>query len=402
MTDRDRPGGHPWRRPMRARDPEEEHRQASFLELFFDLCFVVAIAQAATQLHHALAEDHVAAGVLGYLTVFFAIWWAWMNFTWFASAYDNDDGPYRVATLVQIVGALILAAGVPRGFANQDFDVIFFGYAVMRAGLVALWLRAALNDSARRTTAVRYATGLAGVMLGWSVMLVSGAWPLWGWWLMAAVELAVPIWAERAGATPWHPGHIAERYGLLTIIVLGESVLAATNAVQTALDAQGTSGALLAVIGGGLLIVFSMWWMYFAKPAHRFLTANRVAFVWGYGHYFIFAAAAAVGAGLAVNVEHATGHTALSGAGAGATVTIPVAVFLCMLWGLHIRPHRGGFFHTALFLGAAAVSLAATFSPWPILTTGLVTAALVIISIVVSSAREHRRSELQTVPDETG
>jgi low temperature requirement protein LtrA len=202
--------GQPWRRPMTARDPHELHRQASFLELFFDLCFVVAIAQAAAQLHHALADNHAGAGLLGYLAVFFAIWWAWMNFTWFASAYDNDDVPYRVAALAQIVGALILAAGVPRAFESHDFAVIFLGYAVMRAGLVALWLRAAWTDRVRRRTALRFAIGLAAVMLGWSVMLVAGRWPLWGWWLMAAAELAVPIWAERAGKTAWHPHHIAE------------------------------------------------------------------------------------------------------------------------------------------------------------------------------------------------
>jgi low temperature requirement protein LtrA len=89
-----------WRRPMLSRSSTEEHRASTPLELLFDLCFVVAVAQAAGQLHHALADGHVAHGVTGYAMVFFAIWWAWMNFTWFASAYDTDDVLYRVATLV--------------------------------------------------------------------------------------------------------------------------------------------------------------------------------------------------------------------------------------------------------------------------------------------------------------
>src|SRR6187402_3508026 len=80
--------------PMRARSPHEPHRAATPLELLFDLVFVVAIAQAAAGLHHSIAEAHVLAGLAGYLMVFFAIWWAWMNFTWFASAYDCDDVPY--------------------------------------------------------------------------------------------------------------------------------------------------------------------------------------------------------------------------------------------------------------------------------------------------------------------
>jgi len=74
---------------MSGRDPNEEHRAATPLELFFDLAFVVAVASAASELHHAIAEDHVVTGLVGFAVVFFAIWWAWVNFTWFASAYDT-------------------------------------------------------------------------------------------------------------------------------------------------------------------------------------------------------------------------------------------------------------------------------------------------------------------------
>jgi len=102
----------PWLRRMRPRDPSEAHRVATPLELLFDLCFVVAIAQVAARLHHAIAEDHVGAAIPLFAMTFFAIWWAWMNFTWFASAYDTDDVPYRLLTLLQIVGVLILAAGM--------------------------------------------------------------------------------------------------------------------------------------------------------------------------------------------------------------------------------------------------------------------------------------------------
>src|SRR5215208_2229886 len=138
-----------WYRPMVARPTDEEHRTATALELFFDLCFVVAVAQAASALHHQVAGNHVRDGVVGYVMVFFAIWWAWMNFTWFASAYDNDDVVYRLLTMVQITGVLILAAGVPRAFEHRDFDIVFVGYLVMRAGLVALWLRAGHYDADR-------------------------------------------------------------------------------------------------------------------------------------------------------------------------------------------------------------------------------------------------------------
>ena len=92
---------------MVPRDPNEEHRAASSLELFFDLVFVVAVSFASVELAHLLEEDHIASGVGDYAMVFFAIWWAWMNFTWFASAYDVDDVPYRMTA-----GSMLL---VPAG-----------------------------------------------------------------------------------------------------------------------------------------------------------------------------------------------------------------------------------------------------------------------------------------------
>ena len=104
----------------------------------------------------------------------------------------------------------------------------------------------------------------------------------------------MPLWAERvrhdaAGI----PHHIAERYGLFTIIVLGECVLAATVAVQAALDAaDGVAPRCSASAAAGLVLVFALWWLYFLEPAGDGLrSAGATAFVWGYGHYVVFAAA---------------------------------------------------------------------------------------------------------------
>src|SRR5215471_969610 len=124
-------------RALAPRDRDETHRASTPLELLFDLTFVIAVAQVGGELRKALIDGQAASGLLGYLTVFFAIWWAWMNFTWFASAYDCDDVVYRLLTLVQITGVLVLAAGVPRAFEHRDFDVAFVGYLIIRAGLVS-------------------------------------------------------------------------------------------------------------------------------------------------------------------------------------------------------------------------------------------------------------------------
>src|SRR5687767_12033735 len=157
---------------MRARSPHEPHRAATPLELLFDLVFVVAIAEAASGLHHAIAARHTADGLTGYLMVFFAIWWAWMNFTWFASAYDTDDVPYRLLVFVQITGALIVAGGVPAMFEARAPNLATIGgYVVMRLAMVAQWLRASMSDPERCATARRYALGIAVLQIGWAAML---------------------------------------------------------------------------------------------------------------------------------------------------------------------------------------------------------------------------------------
>ncbi|GAB2893600.1 low temperature requirement protein A [Streptomyces mayteni] len=375
----------PLHRPMVARDPAEEHRPATPLELFFDLCFVAAVAQISGELHHYVADDLTARALPGYLAVFFAIWWAWMNFTWFASAYDTDDVPYRIATFGVITGALVLAAGVTQAFEQHDFLIITLGYTVMRVALISLWLRAARSHPEGRTTAHRYALGLAVVQAGWLCWLLVPPHlqlPLFA--AFAACDLAVPVWAERSRRTPFHPDHIAERYGLFTLIVLGESVLGATTAVRSAVDAHQATGHLYAVAAGGLLTVFAMWWLYFAKPAAQLLVSQRVAFVWGYGHYLIFGSAAAVGAGLAINVDQVAHHTAIGRETAAAAVTLPVALFLLTLWLLHIRPHQVTAGHSALFPGTALLVLAATLAPAPVLLTGLLLTALVAAGLLAA------------------
>jgi low temperature requirement protein LtrA len=368
---------------MLARATDEEHRSATVLELFFDLCFVVAVASAASALHYEVAADHVGDGVVGYVTVFFAIWWAWMNFTWFASAYDTDDVPYRLTTLVQIAGALILAAGVPDAMIGGDLTVITLGYVVMRLAMVTQWLRAAGSDPPHRRSSLRFAVGVAAVQVGWVLRLLLPEGPGYvGFLVLAAAELAVPIWAERAAPTTWHPRHIAERYGLFTLIVLGECVLSSTLAIEAALDEDAALADLATTAAGGLLTVFAMWWLYFAKEAHELLTSLRAAIVWGYGHYLVFASAAAVGAGLAVNVDAVTHHAAIGPRAAAASFTIPVALFLLAVWALQVAPHHLGRWTGAVVPAAAALVLASTFSPEPILLTGLVAAAMIAVSLV--------------------
>jgi low temperature requirement protein LtrA len=327
-----------------------------------------------------------------------------MNFTWFASAYDNDDVPYRIAVLLQIAGALILAAGVPRALDDRDFAVVTVGYVVMRVALVSLWVRAAREHRDGRPCALRYAIGVATCQIGWLALLaLPEPAQLAAWLVLVPLELGVPVWAERRGATSWHPGHIAERYGLFTIIVLGESVLAASLAVQTTLDEGRSFGDLASVAIGGLLVVFSMWWVYFDLPFERvvgnararFLDSPRAAFLWGYSHLVVFASAAAVGAGLAAAVDRATEHSELSDTATAFTVTVPVSVYLTSVWVLHARHKPPGFMRYGAVPLAVAVILAGSFTGQPVLVAGITSVVLVAASVF----ERERRSQLTSAHD---
>ena len=374
---------------MRPRSPHETHRAATPLELLFDLVFVVAIAQAAAAFHHSISEAHAAEGLVGFLAVFFGIWWAWMNFTWFASAYDCDDVPYRLAVFLQITGALIFAAGVKQMFATHDFNIgTITGYVIMRLAQVGQWVRAGLSDPAHRTTAFRYAVGVTLCQVAWVVAYLGPpSWAMLSFLVVGPAELLTPAWAERARATTWHPHHIAERYGLFTIIVLGESILAATIAVQAALESGERFAPLVPIVSGGLLIVYAMWWLYFYRPAHDLLRHDnlRRAFTWGYGHFAIFTAAAAVGAGLSVAVDVASHHAAIGPFGAGVAVAVPVAIYVIALWVVHYRPSTLA--HIAVGPAVAVMILSTPFA-------GL--AAIPLIGVILSLLLWFKIARLET------
>ena len=377
---------------MVGRDREEAHRAATTLELFFDLCFVVAIALAASNLHHEVIEDHVADGVLAYALVFFGIWLAWLNFTWFASAFDTDDCVYRLMTFLQMSGALVFAAGVPRVFDDTDLVLATTGYVIMRLAMVGQWLRAAYSDSEHRPVALRFAIGVTTLQVLWIARLaLHGDAGLAAFVVLALCELAVPVWAERAGHTTWHPSHITERYGLFTIIVLGESILAATIALQTAFDAGFANVELLSIAIGGMAIVFAMWWLYFEVEENRLLSTDWGSFLYGYGHLPIFAAAASVGAGVQVLVEHETGHGHISDFTASISVTLPVALYVMGVWAVGILPNTKGVVRAAYPVCAVLV-LGFTGLGAPVPITAFLLAALVAVLVL----SDHHRQEGMT------
>lgn len=390
---------------MGGRDRHEGHRTATPLELLFDLTFVVSFGQAASQLAHLLAEGHVASALLGFGLASFAICWAWTNFTWFASAYDTDDWIFRLATMVQMIGVLVLALGLPRMFASLDhgshLDIraMVAGYVVMRVALVAQWLRAASHDPARRRTCVAYAVAVSIAQVGWvALMLVPVSFAVAGVTILVlvGVELMGPIVAERLGeGTPWHAHHVVERHGLFAIIALGEGVVGTVAALSAVVEQQGWSvdAALVGVAGVGL--TFGLWWVYYMLPSAHVLHLHRErAFTWGYTQLLIVTSIVATGAGLhvaALYIEH-TAH--IGPLAVLLTAAIPVAVFLAAIYALYYHlVQRFDPFHIWLLSATAVVVATAVVaaSMGVGMTTCLVILMLApVVTIVGYETRGHR------------
>lgn len=412
--------GHPSSRPaaplprvrrMSGRDPGDSHRPATPLELLFDLAFVVAFGVAGEQAAHLVAEGHAASGVVGFCFAMFAVCWAWINFSWFASAFDTDDWVYRVTTMVQMTGVIVLALGLPEMFHSIDEgeqvhnEVMVAGYVVMRLAMLVQWLRAARQSPRCRRVCLTYARALVIAQVGWVALAVApvsvatffalGA-------LLVVLETAGPVVAERLPSgddgrrgTPWHPHHIAERYGLLAIITLGEGVIGTVASLTAVVEGQGWSldAAVVALAGTGL--TFGLWWTYFITPAGDLLARHRErSFGWGYGHIALYASLAAVGAGLHVVAYGLEGHSELGPGAVMLSVAVPVAAFLLvdylLFWSLVRGVHR---LHLALLGGgmatvALAVALVEAGAPTSV---GLVVLMLApAVTVVGYEARGHR------------
>lgn len=354
-------------RRMAGRDPHEANRVSTPLELLFDLTFATSFSLAAGQFAHLLAAGHFGAASAGFGFASFAICWAWINFTWFSSAFDTDDWIFRLATMVQMTGVLVLAIGLPPMFksiehgAHLDNSVMVLGYVVMRVAMIFQWLRAARQDPAHRRACLTYAIAISVAQIGWIALIVLDL-PLRPAFaftaLFVAVEMAGPMLAERKdGGTPWHAHHMAERYSLFAIIALGEGVVGTVAALSAVIEAQGwTMDVALACLAGTGL-TFGMWWVYSMLPSAPILQRHRDrSFVWGYGQIGIIAAIVATGAGLHVAAYFIEHQAKIGPLATVLTVALPLGVFLAGIYALYAYlVRRFDPFHIWLLLATAAV-----------------------------------------------
>jgi low temperature requirement protein LtrA len=286
----------------------DTNRHATWLELFYDLVFVVVISQLA----HNLEEDFSLYGFLGFLALFVPVWWSWTGAAFYATRFDTDDLGHRILTLLQMVGVAALAVNVSDGLENHSAGFAL-SYAAVRIILVVEYIRAGKNKSFSSATPLirRYTRGFLCAAIVW---IISAFIPspfrfvLWG--IGLAIDFATPITIGRLQSqfAP-HISHLPERMGLFTIIVLGESVLEVVVAVS---NREFDIYSML-ILGLGLSIPFSLWWLYFdsvdGAPIRAAREKGRVGLysLWLYGHFPLVVAFTSVGVGLGYIASNAHG-----------------------------------------------------------------------------------------------
>jgi low temperature requirement protein LtrA len=288
---------------------DKGHRQATWLELFFDLSFVLVIAALTTM----LVKNPTLGGLAMYVGLFFPVFWAWNQLAWYANQFDNNDVFFRVLYLSVILLVLVLAASIEK-ISKGNTGLFVIAYVLIQGFLAAGWVRVYINNLEFKSFSLKI---LIGPVVGGVVWLVSLGLPIpqqyYAWAVALVIQVSAPYiaWKTKTFDIPIHISHIVERYCLLTIIVLGETLVAVSAGMNSVL---GSGEALTAIFG--YVTIACIWWTYFNwdfDNVHRFKGLSNV-FAFGYGHFVVFILIAAFGAGVEIAIhssEHGGGHSTL-------------------------------------------------------------------------------------------
>jgi low temperature requirement protein LtrA len=284
-------------------------RKVTWLELFFDLIFVAAVAQVA----EPLREHYTLLELTRFVPLFLLVWWAWTGRALFATRFDSDDWIQRALTFLEMFAVAIMAANARDSLDSRSSAGFAAAYAAVRIILlVHYWRASGLREARGLTTTYLAGHGLAAALwLASSVMPPAGRLSTWA--VAFVIDLATPwIAVEHSVRVPPHPAHLPERFGLFTLILLGESVVAVMKGIesQETWSVPAASAALL-----GLATLFAMWWWYFdrtrAASEHQ-VRSRRDAIrlhVWSYAHFPFYLAIVTIGVGIQRIVASATHET---------------------------------------------------------------------------------------------
>jgi low temperature requirement protein LtrA len=292
----------PWLRPPRLRTlGESERRHASWLELFFDLVFVVAIAELA----HQLVVNHSLNGFLHFAGLFFPVFVAWQGFMAYADRFDTDDLAFRTAFLSAMLAIAAMAVQIGDVGRGRGSEAFVLAYVALRSLLLVLYARAWFAVPDARPLTRFYGLGYT---LGVAIWLSSLAVPPPGrylvWAIALAEELSLPWLASRMHRRiRISPSHFPERWALFTLIVIGESVTAV--ALQTVGSHWQPASVIAAVVG--FASVAAVWWLYFDRQADVILTGSVFSvLIYSYAHIPLLMGLAAMSAGVRLLIDEAS------------------------------------------------------------------------------------------------
>jgi low temperature requirement protein LtrA len=357
---------------------EVDERRATWLELFFDLVFVVAIAD----LSHQLVVDHSATGFAEFAGLFVPVWVAWQGYMAYADRFDSDDLAFRVAYFAAMLAIAAMAVLVGDVAAGQHSGGFAFAYVVLRSIMLGLYARAWFSAPDARPVIGFYGIGYGISVLMWLVSIGVDSPARYVLWSVAlALDLSLPpLSTKRRRRVPTSATHFPERWALFTLIVLGESVVAV--ALETSGAEWRFESATAAIVG--FASVAAIWWLYFDRQAPALRGGLSTVVLYSYAHLPLLMGLAAMSAGLRLLIERADeDHLGL---GPSAALLGGVVVFLLGLVGTRTVTVGGRHgLGISLKLGTAAVllGLLAVESVFPPLALAAALAVVLGVLVVV-------------------
>ncbi len=307
-------------RRLRLYASEGEPRHATWLELFFDLVFVLTMAELA----HLLHGHPDWGGIISFAVLFVPVWWLWIDFSYYADQFDVDEGIYRLIYFGIMFGIVVLALTIPEalGVGSTNFAAV---YAALRLVIIGLYMQAWRLVPQSRELTSRYAMSFSIAFFLWLVSIgVPGPARFWLWAIALLIEISNgPITYLTIRHVPVQESHMDERFGLFVIIVLGEAIIAVASGVADT-DWQWQN---VLTATSGFVVAVSLWWMYFERAEestiNQALRGGKMAllrsYVYGYSHVFAFMGIVATGVGIQFAIEAASGEA----------FTLPMQSTLC-------------------------------------------------------------------------
>lgn len=261
-----------------------KERHASWMELFLDLGFVIALSR----LEGILENGFSPATIFTYIFVFFIILWIWNRLTWYSSYYGNDDIFYKTAFTLALFFVLGFSSEI-KSIEEGYFRSLIYWYLLIEATLISLWIRVVVSTKEfRNNSLLFFVSYLLSFFLVLTSLFYSGTtqYILWGGAILSEFIGPVAGWISEKGKITVHSAHILERHGLFTIILLGEGLVSVLSTLEEGINFDSLSNALLIICT--LTLIWSVYFSIDLDEQTNFSQRIKNTFIFGYGQFIVY------------------------------------------------------------------------------------------------------------------